>query len=587
MRLSYGEACRSGDRRCRRGHHYGFERALLNVAICALVVGQPLDRGSLSHVHHLQAPGLEHVPRLAASQLSTHDRETSTLEGGEMLTIKAAAKFSASGDVAARRHVPHFTGTASEDPRAFQMPPQAQSLEDIPQGLSRKAIALERSLQPSRHAHALHRLEGEVATEDSNMLWPLTEEQVIGFVLLCAVFLVVVSCCVSSVCSWGAKGSVIRGQQAADEGHITWYDRNAVSGSWVLLNLFVWGSMLPRTLRNVSTYFAIFVLCTTTIVLSFELVKETGDGISVAPSPEILRSFVPLDWLLTWVGLSTVLLLGIYLNFVLRRWWEVVIHGIGGMWQEVNSLCLLIACICPEIEHKPHRRALIRYGLLCQSLIYHAARGLDGLQELQDEDMIMGSEITAFQGPMGSRPQSVWVWILDIWTGLHHNNIIDDRTKRQACEHILAGRRAVKSVLDTIGTRPPFGFVHLAAVMVHLSIFLLTLRVAMCVALIVSRGLAEQKMCGSAAAVNSQVAQSTCVRDATALVLEAAAYITFFLAIDGIMLAVLHFASLLQNPLEAEPGACGIPRSVFLSGMLYENKGFYALARKGHGSAPS
>merc|ERR1719420_2454751 len=75
-------------------------------------------------------------------------------------------------------------------------------------------------------------------------------------------------------------------------------------------------------------------------------------------------------------------LFAMYLSTVFGRWWTMRTAGIGQMWQVVDDLCILTAVNCPGEQFKAHREAMLRYGLLCQALIYQLARNEPDLKQL-------------------------------------------------------------------------------------------------------------------------------------------------------------------------------------------------------------
>merc|ERR1719217_855808 len=100
---------------------------------------------------------------------------------------------------------------------------------------------------------------------------------------------------------------------------------------------------------------------------------------------------------------------------------------------------------------------MLRYGLLSQALIYHVARGNTDLKPMVTDGL--ESEYQTLKDIKGSKPQAIWVWILDFWLELHQKGHIDRWVMKQAQLLVFEGRRAVKVVFTYIGCQVPFGWV--------------------------------------------------------------------------------------------------------------------------------
>merc|ERR1719387_963099 len=108
-----------------------------------------------------------------------------------------------------------------------------------------------------------------------------------------------------------------------------------------------------------------------------------------------------------------------YLNVVFSRWWTMRTSGIGAMWQAVDDLCVMLATHCRGSIFEGRRDAMLRYGLLSQALIYHAARGHTDLKPLVSDGLLNVSEFQTLKDITASNPQAIWVWILDFCVELH------------------------------------------------------------------------------------------------------------------------------------------------------------------------
>merc|ERR1712118_20886 len=109
-------------------------------------------------------------------------------------------------------------------------------------------------------------------------------------------------------------------------------------------------------------------------------------------------------------------------------------------------MCVILASHCPGEKFEQQRSTLLRYGLLSQALIYQTARKQPDLPALVDNGILMPSELAALEEAPGSQPQTVWVWILDLWKKLHDDGHVEWWVVQHAQRLISEGRRAIKTI---------------------------------------------------------------------------------------------------------------------------------------------
>merc|ERR1719428_1907520 len=137
-----------------------------------------------------------------------------------------------------------------------------------------------------------------------------------------------------------------------------------------------------------------------------------------------------------------------------------------------------MAVNCSGSKFEAQRKAMLRYGLLCQALIYQIARNEPDLKQLVKDGHLTEEECKVLKGSPGNKAQTVWVWILDLWAGLYEEKHIEWFCLSQASGLVVEGRRAVKVVFTHLTCQLPYGWVHLITCMLHITILVMVYKCA-------------------------------------------------------------------------------------------------------------
>jgi predicted membrane chloride channel (bestrophin family) len=346
-----------------------------------------------------------------------------------------------------------------------------------------------------------------------------------------------------------------------NERQIVHYDPDRLVHLSILLRLFAKGSLCSKGKVWYQVLFHFCLWCILTMVLlSGVKYAERLDDRPIRTLSKYLNSFMPFFF-------------AMYLNVVFNRWWTMRTAGLGSMWQAVDDLCVMLASHCPGDEHKEQRGAMLRYGMLSQALIYHTARKDLDLQRLVDDGLLTESEKHVLHDAPGSKPQLVWVWILDLWKSLHTKGHIEWWVLQEAQDSVVEGRRSVKTALTYITCQIPFGWVHLMTLMVNITILVLVLKSAIIAAKDIADMWNGEWPC--ILDIDRGFVCNTDFRDEVGLLSQ----IIQLVIVPFLFLAFLEFTNELSNPFGEDPH--DFPRNVYMTGMRNENLGFFTVAGKG------
>jgi len=171
----------------------------------------------------------------------------------------------------------------------------------------------------------------------------------------------------------------------------------------------------------------------------------------------------------------------------------------------------------------------------------------------------------------GNKAQTVWVWILDLWTGLHKEKHIEWYVYQQASSLVVEGRRAVKVVFTHLTCQLPFGWVHLITCMLNLTIIVLLLKCA----------LVSAKMGSIIAHAPSPCSWTDsgiqCAGDFTPEINMVSQWIQI-IVLPLLYLGFLEFTNELVNPFGVDPH--DFPKLTYMTGMRAENDGFFHVQGK-------
>lgn len=355
----------------------------------------------------------------------------------------------------------------------------------------------------------------------------------------------------------------IRSEDPSKGRQIGSYDANQVTDVGTLLRLFAKGSLCAnvKVWKQVGGYLLLWTCATGVILVSFKDPANV-DCTPIKNLSTYLNGFMPFFF-------------AMYLNVVFNRWWTIRTAGLGAMWQTVDDLCVMLATYCPGKHMEDKRNAMLRYGLLCQALMYQTGRNNPDLKQLVEDGLLAGSELQILQETAGSKPQCIWVWILDLWTSLRAEKHIEEFVMIQAQKLVIEGRRAVKVAFTYITCQVPYGWVHLMTCMVNLSVAVLVIKTS----LTSTREITLlSKFCFSG---QGGVRNDQC--NFNAQVLSLVCEFAHMAIMPFLFLAFLEFTNELSNPFGIDPH--DFPRLAYMDAMRKENQAFFDVAGKGAGGA--
>lgn len=378
-------------------------------------------------------------------------------------------------------------------------------------------------------------------------------------VLLLLLFLTCCCCCLREfIASYREKRI---DDEHAGEKQIVHYDADRLVHLSILLRLFAKGSLCAKgkVWQQVTFFFILWVVLTLVLLSTIRYASKLDDK-SIRTLSSYLNSFMPFFF-------------AMYLNVVFGRWWTMRTAGLGAMWQVVDDLCVILASHCPGDKFEQQRSTLLRYGLLSQALIYQVARKQVYLEQLVTDGLLMPSEKLLLEEAPGSLPQTVWVWILDLWRKLHTEGHIEWWVVQHAQKLCGEGRRAIKTIFTYVTCQIPFGWVHLMTFMVNITLIVLVTKAA----IITAKDVAHMQ--GSVLPCTMDIREGfSCNSDFHDQV-SIFSQIIQLIIVPFLFLAFLEFTNELTNPFGEDPH--DFPRKVYMCGMRDENLGFFHVAGKG------
>jgi predicted membrane chloride channel (bestrophin family) len=416
--------------------------------------------------------------------------------------------------------------------------------------------------EPADKGHAAETVASS-PNDDNEQIMALLGKMHMGLWMDVALMFLVITCC---CCCLREMIASFREKQADDgkgvqERQIVSYDADRLVHLSILLKLFTRGSLCSKgKVWSQVTFFLVLWMVLTLILLSTIRYAAKLDDKSIRTLSSYLNSFMPFFF-------------AMYLNVVFGRWWTMRTAGLGTMWQCIDDLCVILASHCPGERFESQRSTLLRYGLLSQALIYQVARKEIALQELVDTGILMPSELMALEEAPGSMPQTVWVWILDLWRKLHSEGHIEWWVVQHAQKLISEGRRAIKTIFTYVTCQIPFGWVHLMTFMVNITIIVLVLKAS----IITAKDIADMKAAPNPCSMDIKEGFS-CNSDFHDQV-SIFSQVMQLIIVPFLFLAFLEFTNELTNPFGEDPH--DFPRHVYMCGMRDENLGFFHVAGKG------
>lgn len=243
------------------------------------------------------------------------------------------------------------------------------------------------------------------------------------------------------------------------------YDVRYVSSVFALFRLrgtafasrAVWVHVLGNTLVAAIVWAAVFFGCRRPELIDTETIRQ------VASYASGLVGFV----------------LVFYLSLMVGRWWEMRRDSFGGLWGAIDDLALLLAAHFPGPEAQPLKSLVLRYCLASLELTFMQARGTDGvLAGLVGQGLLTEDEKRKLE-ELVSKPQAVWVWIAGVFQQLTSRGKLSSRmlvALYSICAHARSCVGRGRGVFAYLDTQLPFSYVHLIAIIVHLSNLLLAVK---------------------------------------------------------------------------------------------------------------
>lgn len=356
-----------------------------------------------------------------------------------------------------------------------------------------------------------------------------------------------------------------------EEHQIVSYDSDEVTYFGVMVRLFSKGSLFanPKVWKQVFGHVLVYAFLTCLLAQVLRSASRLNAKEMVTIS-KYMNAFLPF-------------LFAMYLSTVFGRWWTMRTAGIGQMWQVVDDLCILMAVNCPGEKFKAQKDAMLRYGLLCQALIYQIARNptpteqekKENMDQLVKEKWLTEQERPILESSVGNKAQTVWVWILDLWAGLYKDKHIEWFCLSQASSLVVEGRRAVKVVFTHLTCQLPFGWVHLITCMLNLTIIILICKCA----IVSAKTFAVMAHAPSPCAWTDNGIQ--CAGNFTPEINLVSQWIQIVI-LPLLYLGFLEFTNELTNPFGIDPH--DFPRLKYMAGMRAENQGFYSVQGKSKAS---
>lgn len=165
-------------------------------------------------------------------------------------------------------------------------------------------------------------------------------------------------------------------------------------------------------------------------------------------------------------------LLVFYLSLAVRRWWAMRTDTLGGLWNAVGDLSMLLAAHLPHENSAELKQLVLRYSLASFELMFMQAQGTDGvLGGLVRQKLLTDDEKRKLE-ELVSKPQAMWVWIAGIFQRLAERGKLSSRflvVAYNICSRARASVGRGRGAFTYLDTQLPFPYVHLLSVLVHLN----------------------------------------------------------------------------------------------------------------------
>eukprot|EP00746_Dinoflagellata_sp_MGD_P137729 gnl/MRDRNA2_/MRDRNA2_71491_c0_seq2.p1 gnl/MRDRNA2_/MRDRNA2_71491_c0~~gnl/MRDRNA2_/MRDRNA2_71491_c0_seq2.p1 ORF type:complete len:587 (+),score=69.65 gnl/MRDRNA2_/MRDRNA2_71491_c0_seq2:67-1761(+) len=364
-----------------------------------------------------------------------------------------------------------------------------------------------------------------------------------------------------------SKQTVLDDKTLDNEGQILAYDFSQLTMATVLFRFFGYGSFFikKKLLKQVLGYLAFWLALTFFFGYVVHFFPPQNDG--------------PISKLSTLFMGTMPFFLAMYINTAFNRWWTMLTGGLGGVWQNVNQLCFLMASHLEGEQHKDKRDAMLRYGLLAQELLYQTLRKNIDIPYLLSEGLLDESEAQAITDLTGPKCHAVWIWIQDLWTRLYRDKHIEWWLLQQAQCFTTEGRRACKSALTHVNCKLPYGWVHLMTCLVNINCVLLTVKTSAFSASSGSSILNLYFIGENPCHILDDGGSLVCGGESFRAIVSILCQVTTITATTFLYLGFLELGNELADPFGTD--CHDFPRFAWMAGMRKENSDYFALAGKG------
>lgn len=158
--------------------------------------------------------------------------------------------------------------------------------------------------------------------------------------------------------------------------------------------------------------------------------------------------------------------LGMYVSLSLARWWSLRERGLGGIFQALSDVCMLMSDSCTLDEYRPLHDQLAKFGLASVELVIKAARGIHKIDDLEEKKFLTEEELAILETlTLKQRSVAVWAWIAQTcrmgFEGLPPPNF---NLIQQRC---IMATQSIQLIDMFLCTQLPFAYVHLLTWLVH------------------------------------------------------------------------------------------------------------------------
>jgi len=248
-------------------------------------------------------------------------------------------------------------------------------------------------------------------------------------------------------------------------------------------------------------------------------------------------------------------LVGFFVSACLQRWWGLRLTGIGGLWGNIDDLCMLIGCYFPrdDAADREVRDRVLRWGVLSHELVYKQAQNEVDISDLVDRGLLLEHERQLLE-PLASRAMVIWAWMISYVGHLAFGDPSAGGSRLPMAVTVLPQIHGVcMKARDGLGilftytdTQVPFRYVHLISLIVWLHNFLQAANSAIVIRLAIEDG-----------------------RTANILV-----EVLFLMCYPLVFLGLINAGASMLNPL-LDTTDIDIPRGAFSYYMLKENGAFF------------